>query len=137
VSSIRGVAPSWSEIARAWPDGEGRVTVSDASVVAGARYAYRLAPLAGGAALGETWIEVPLAATALALRLDYPGLPVLPVCADFTARFALPSVETLALLFGAAPFNLEQLELLLNSLQVVGRALQLHLETDNRLLLAM
>jgi dimethylhistidine N-methyltransferase len=29
--------------------------------------------------------------TALALRLDYPGLPVLPVCADFTAPFALPS----------------------------------------------
>ena len=53
------------------------------------------------------------------------------------ARFALPRVETLALLFGAAPFNLEQLELLLNSLQVVGRALQLHLETDNRLFLAM
>jgi dimethylhistidine N-methyltransferase len=32
-----------------------------------------------------------LFATALALRLDYPGLPVLPVCADFTAPFALPS----------------------------------------------
>jgi dimethylhistidine N-methyltransferase len=32
-----------------------------------------------------------LLATALALRLDYPGLPVLPVCADFTAPFALPT----------------------------------------------
>jgi len=28
--------------------------------------------------------------TALALRLDYPCLPVLPVCADFSAPFALP-----------------------------------------------
>lgn len=28
--------------------------------------------------------------TALSLRLDYPGLPVLPVCADFTAEFRLP-----------------------------------------------
>ena len=28
--------------------------------------------------------------TALALRLDYPGLPVEPVCADFAAPFALP-----------------------------------------------
>ena len=28
--------------------------------------------------------------TALALRLDYPGLAVLPVCADFSAPFALP-----------------------------------------------
>jgi dimethylhistidine N-methyltransferase len=28
--------------------------------------------------------------TALALRLDYPGLPVLPVYADFSAPFALP-----------------------------------------------
>ena len=32
-----------------------------------------------------------LFATALALRLDYPGLPVLPVCADFSEPFALPS----------------------------------------------
>ena len=53
------------------------------------------------------------------------------------AGFALPRVETLALLFGAAPFNLEQFELFLNSLQVVGRALQLHLEADHRLFLAM
>ena len=28
--------------------------------------------------------------TALSLRLDYPGLEVLPVCADFTAPFTLP-----------------------------------------------
>lgn len=28
--------------------------------------------------------------TALALRLDYPGLEILPVCADFTAAVALP-----------------------------------------------
>jgi L-histidine Nalpha-methyltransferase len=28
--------------------------------------------------------------TALTLRLDYPGLEVLPVCADFTAPFTLP-----------------------------------------------
>ena len=28
--------------------------------------------------------------SALALRLDYPGLAVLPVCADFSAPFALP-----------------------------------------------
>jgi len=31
-----------------------------------------------------------LLAAALALRLDYPGLEILPVCADFTAPVALP-----------------------------------------------
>lgn len=34
-----------------------------------------------------------LLATALALRLDYPSLPVLPVCADFCAPFALPRLR--------------------------------------------
>jgi dimethylhistidine N-methyltransferase len=31
--------------------------------------------------------------SALALRLDYPSLPVLPVCADFAAPFALPRLS--------------------------------------------
>jgi len=33
-----------------------------------------------------------LLATALALRLDYPGLEILPVCADFTSPVTLPRV---------------------------------------------
>ena len=53
------------------------------------------------------------------------------------ARFALPRLETVALLFGAAPLDLEQLDLLLHLLQVVGRPLQLQLEADDRLFLAM
>ena len=53
------------------------------------------------------------------------------------ARFALPRLEPLPLLFGAAPLDFEQLELLLHFLQIVGRALQLHLEADDGLLLAM
>ena len=56
---------------------------------------------------------------------------------DRLARFALPRLETLALLFGASPLDLEQFEFLLHLLQVVGRTLQLHVETDHRLLLAM
>ena len=53
------------------------------------------------------------------------------------ARFALPRLEPLPLLVGPAALDLEQLEFLLHLLQVVVRALQLHLEADNRLLLAM
>ena len=56
---------------------------------------------------------------------------------DRLARFALARLEPLALLFGAAPLDLEELELLLHLLQVVGRPLQLHLEADDGLLFAM
>ena len=92
----RGEATDWREIARAWPDGSGRVTVTDEDVLAGARYAYRLAPLAGGAALGETWIEVPLATPAFALRGVWPN----PVTSGSRVRFALPAAgqTTLSLL---------------------------------------
>jgi hypothetical protein len=82
----RGAATDWREIARVWPDGAGRVTVTDKNVLAGARYAYRLTPLAGGAALGETWIEVPLASPAFALRGAWPN----PVTSSARVRFALP-----------------------------------------------
>ena len=53
------------------------------------------------------------------------------------ARFALPRLQSLALLLGAASLDFEQLEFLLHLLQIVCRALQLHLEAKNRLLLAM
>lgn len=89
-------APDWREIARAWPDGSGRVSVTDEAVVAGARYGYRLAPASGGAPLGETWVEVPLAAPALALHGAWPN----PVNDGARVRFALPAAggATLTLL---------------------------------------
>lgn len=83
----RDEASPWSEIARALPDGEGRVRVTDGSVAAGARYGYRLAPEAGGAALGETWIDVPRAGAAFALR----GVAPNPVGGEARVRFTLPA----------------------------------------------
>lgn len=80
-----GAAP-WREIARALPDGTGRVSVTDATITPGARYGYRLAPAFGGAALGETWLDVPRGAAAFALR----GVAPNPVSADARVRFALP-----------------------------------------------
>lgn len=75
----------WREIARARPDGTGRLWVTDTDVLAGARYAYRVAPAAGGAALGETWLEVPRATAAFALRGVWPN----PVAGEARARFAI------------------------------------------------
>lgn len=82
----RDEASPWSEIARALPDGEGRVSATDEAVAAGARYGYRLAPEAGGAALGETWIDVPRASAAFALR----GVAPNPASGEARVRFALP-----------------------------------------------
>lgn len=83
----RNEATDWRELVRAWPDGSGRVSVTDEDVLAGARYAYRLAPLDGGAALGETWVEVPLAASAFAMRGVWPN----PVTSGARVRFTLPA----------------------------------------------
>jgi hypothetical protein len=89
----RDEATDWREIARAWPDGAGHVTMTDEDVLAGARYGYRIAPLAGGAALGEAWVEVPLAATAFALRGIWPN----PVTSDARVRFTLPAAGEVTL----------------------------------------
>lgn len=83
----RDEASPWREIARELPDGEGRVRVSDETVAPGGRYGYRLAPVAGGAPLGETWLDVPRALAAFALRGAWPN----PVTAAARVRFALPA----------------------------------------------
>ncbi len=44
-----------------------------------------------------------LIASASALAADYPGLPVLPVCADYTAEFALPEVAQAGTRLGFFP----------------------------------
>ena len=82
----RDEASPWREIARALPDGEGRVSVTDESVVAGGRYGYRLAPAAGGAPLGETWLDVPRGPAVFALHGAWPN----PVMGVARVRFALP-----------------------------------------------
>ena len=69
--------------------------MSDETVAPGGRYGYRLAPLAGGAPLGETWLDVPRGMTAFALR----GVAPNPVTAGARVRFALPAA-------GAATFAL-------------------------------
>lgn len=86
----------WTALATLLPDGEGRVTYEDAAVAPGARYGYRLAPLAGGAPLGETWLDVPRERAAFALRGAWPN----PVRDGAQVRFALPDAgpATLALL---------------------------------------
>lgn len=81
----RDDASPWREIARAHPDGESRVALDDRDVTPGARYGYRLAPAAGGAPLGETWLEVPRAPAAFALL----GVAPNPVSGVSRVRFAL------------------------------------------------
>jgi hypothetical protein len=83
----------WLEIARVYPDGTGRVTVTDEAVTPGGRYGYRLAPLSGGAALGETWIDVPVATPAFALLGTWPN----PVAREARVRFTLPAAGEVAL----------------------------------------
>lgn len=82
----RDASSPWAEIARAFPDGEGRVRADDGAVAPGARYGYRLAPAAGGAPLGETWLEVPRETPALALH----GVAPNPAREGARVRFALP-----------------------------------------------
>jgi hypothetical protein len=53
---------AWGALARLLPDGSGLVAYDDRDVVAGTRYGYRLR-LAGGEVLGETAVDVPLAAS--------------------------------------------------------------------------
>jgi hypothetical protein len=90
------VEAAWREVARAYADGTGRVAYEDTDVAPGARYGYRLASAAGGAALGETWIAVPLASPAFALH----GVSPNPAADGARVRFALPGPgpATLALL---------------------------------------
>ena len=67
----------------------------DTEVAPGSRYGYRLAPVAGGAPLGEAWVAVPLATPAFGLR----GVSPNPVTLGSRVRFALPTAgeATLAL----------------------------------------
>jgi len=92
----RDDASPWREIARAYPDGSGRVSVTDVAVAAGGRYGYRLAPASGGAPLGETWLDVPRRPAALALRSVWPN----PLASGSRVRYELPAdgVATLELL---------------------------------------
>jgi len=52
----------WSDLATIYVDGNGRLEYVDTDVAAGARYAYRLRIVDGGATrfVGETWVDVPL-----------------------------------------------------------------------------
>ena len=79
----------WVAIARLSADGTGRIGYEDLDVVAGRRYGYRLAyPGAGGVVTtsGETWVDVPAAALALALE----GIRPNPAGLNPVAWFTLP-----------------------------------------------
>lgn len=60
----------WSRVATLAPDGQGHVSWTDAAVVAGRRYAYRLSWNERGATLtgGETVVDVPAQALSMAAR---------------------------------------------------------------------
>jgi hypothetical protein len=75
---------AWGALARLLPDGSGLVAYDDRDVVAGTRYGYRLR-LAGGEVLGETAVDVPLAAS---LRLT--GFVPNPARGSAGIAFSLP-----------------------------------------------
>jgi len=78
----------WAALASVTPDGSGRVHFDDLTVVAGARYAYRLRLGSGpdGTTTAETWIEVP---PALAFALE--GARPNPTSGPLAVAFTLPS----------------------------------------------
>lgn len=88
-----GEAAAWREVARERPDGLGRIAVDDANVVAGGRYGYRLSPASGGAALGETWLDVPLDTGSFAILGIWPN----PVRSGAQVKFAVPAVGPVTL----------------------------------------
>jgi hypothetical protein len=65
---------SWGDVANLTPDGSGNVTFADRDVVAGTRYGYRIGVLNEAALMwaGETWVDVPVPSTDLALALESP-----------------------------------------------------------------
>src|SRR5207253_7418750 len=64
----RAEGTAWSPIASLTPDGMGRIAFADPDVVMGTRYGYRLSFVEQGTTrtAGETWIDVPRPALALA-----------------------------------------------------------------------
>jgi hypothetical protein len=85
----RGPSEDWTAVSRLWPDGAGRLEFRDTGVIAGTRYGYRLGVMEEGQEvyLGETWVDVPLAAElALALRSN-------PSPRELTAAFTLPDAS--------------------------------------------
>jgi hypothetical protein len=81
-------------MAESWPDGTGRVTFEDRSVVAGERYGYRVS-LPGAdqwTVADEAWLEVPRSAV-LALEGVRPN----PGAGDLTLGFSLPNDQPASL----------------------------------------
>jgi len=93
-----GVA--WTDLGEADVTGEGAVRWVDETVRAGARYAYRLGLVSGGAEVfaGVSWIDVPAAVALFAVHGAFPN----PAKAGFAVTFSLPS---------NAPATLEVLDL--------------------------
>ncbi len=83
---------AWVEIARAAPDGTGKISFTDYSVTPGARYGYRLASAASvdGASYGETWVEVPQA-SGFALKGLRPNPSVRGLTVQFSLADAVPA----------------------------------------------
>lgn len=101
----RRIAESdWADLATVTSDRDGRIEFSDADVVPGARYGYRLAVDEGGSRefSGEAWVSVPVA-MAFALAPPHPS----PSSGRATVSFSLPSAG----------------EVRLEVLDVAGRAL--------------
>jgi hypothetical protein len=84
----RTPATGWVALGTRTPDGEGRVTIEDADVVAGERYAYRIGVAQGDAVTyaAEVWVAVP---ARLALAIE--GLRPNPAEGDLTVAFTLPT----------------------------------------------
>jgi hypothetical protein len=82
------MATDWTAIAQATPDGAGHLRYDDRSIVAGARYGYRLRYGAGAATTAETWIDVPKS-LALAIRGAHPN----PTHGPLNVTFTLPTAD--------------------------------------------
>jgi hypothetical protein len=88
----------WSSVAQIVASGTGLLTYSDASVVPGQRYGYRLGIVDGGKEVfaGEAWFDVPQ------LTLAIKGAQPNPSTGDLLIEFSLPS---------AAPATLDLLDM--------------------------
>ena len=83
----------WMDLGVIYVDGTGRLAFTDTGVAAGARYAYRLRIVDGGAErfVGETWVEVPARAN-LAIDAIRPN----PSRRDAWVTFSRPAVSSQA-----------------------------------------
>jgi len=91
----RTASTPWQTLGTVSADGTGRIRYEDAAVVPGTRYGYRLGLQDGGSevAAGETWVDVPAAAS-LALNGVRPN----PAAAGgLWVRFVLPNAEPASL----------------------------------------